>query len=567
MKKIRWQLVIIFLTGLVVGILLLSDTSSGPIQMFESQPTMGGIYKEGLVGNIQRLNPLLSYYNNADQDVCRLIYSGLIKFDHRGLPISDLAVDWAISMDGTSYNFALNPEAKWHDGQPVTADDVVFTYEMLKQGNGYLPSDLVDFWNDIKIQTIDTQTVQFTLEEAYSPFLSYLSIGILPKHIWGNMTFDQMVDSKVNIQPIGSGPFVLDELLLTGGNIDGVILKNNSLYYGDKPYLEEVEFYYYADSVLAFQAYQQGLIDGISYLSEEVLGSALTEPDLSLYSSRLPIESMVFLNLDNSDVDFFQNTDVRKALLMGLNRTKIVNDILNGQAIIAHGPILSGNWAYYENIAKVEYDSYKAIETLKTAGYILANEQDQVRSKDGKTINFTMLYPDDDLHRLIAEAIQQKWAAINVLVNLEAVPYDELINVRLENRDYEAALIDLNLSYVPDPDPYAFWDQTQVSTGQNYSQWNNRTVSQYLETARVEMDQDERERLYRNFQVVFAEELPALPLYNSIYNFAVSARVKGISTGPIYKSSDRFQNIESWYLVSRATLSEAFITSTEESSE
>lgn len=558
MKKLRWQLIIIFLTGLVVGILLLSDTTTGPIQIFESQPTRGGIYKEGLIGTLQRLNPLLSYYNNADQDVCRLIYNGLIKFDSRGLPIKDLATSWGISMDGKIYNFALNPDAKWHDGQPVIAEDVVFTYTMLKEGTGYLPDDLISFWNKIEIKALDTQTVQFVLEEAYAPFLDYLSVGILPKHIWGNMSFAEMVESKVNIQPVGSGPFRLGELSLNGGSITGITLEINPTYFGIKPYLDEIQFIYYQDSILAFQAYQQGVIDGISYVAENVLSSALIEPDLSLYSARLPIESMILLNLDNSNVGFFQEADVRRALLMGLNRSKLVNNILKGQAFIAHGPILSGNWAYYSGIASVEYDAYKSRELLKSAGYILANEQDQVRSKEGITLNFTLLYPDDDIHRQIAESVQQDWALINVLVNLEAVSYDDLVNSRLETRDYEAALIDLNMSNTPDPDPYPFWDQTQISNGQNYSQWNNRVISQYLETARVETDQTERERLYRNFQVVFADELPALPLYNPVYNFAVSSKVKGVSVGPLYRTSDRFQNIESWYIVSRTTLNEQF---------
>ncbi len=558
MRKIRWQLVIIFLTGLVVGILLLSDTTTGPIQIFESQPMTGGIYKEGLVGSVQRLNPLLSFYNNADQDVCRLLYSGLIKFDSRGMPGRDLAIDWAISADGKSYSFALNPDAKWHDGQPVTTDDVVFTYNMLKQGTGYIPDDLIQFWNGIQINPVDTRTIQFVLESPYAPFLNYLSIGILPRHIFGNMTFEEMVSSKMNIQPVGSGPFMLGELVLNGANIAGITLKNNPLFYGTPAFLEEIQITYFAESSLAFQAYQQGLVDGVSFVSDDVLPAALAELDLSLYSARLPILSMVFLNLDNNNVDFFQNISIRKALFMGINRTKIVNNIFKGQAIIARGPILAGNWAYYDGIANVEYDSYKAIEMLKSEGYILANEQDQVRSKDGKTINFTMLYPDDDVHRNVAEAIQQDLALINVLVNLEAVSYDELINVRLSERNYEAALVDLNLSKIPDPDPYPFWDQTQISTGQNYSQWNNRVISQYLETARVETDQAERERLYRNFQVVFADELPSFPLFNPVYNFAVSERVKGISVGPIYSSADRFQNVESWYLVSRTTLSDEF---------
>ena len=113
MKKIRWQLITIFLTGLVVGILLLADSSTGPIQVFESHPTTGGIYREGLVGQIQRLNPLLTWYNDVDDDVCRLIFSGLIKNDTRGNPVGDLAIDWGISADGTIYNFAINPDAQW----------------------------------------------------------------------------------------------------------------------------------------------------------------------------------------------------------------------------------------------------------------------------------------------------------------------------------------------------------------------------------------------------------------------------------------------------------------------
>lgn len=556
MKKIRWQLIIIFITGLVVGILLLSDTTTGPIQIFESQPTSGGTYIEGTVGTLQRLNPLLSYYNNADQDVCRLIYSGLIRFDNRGLPQADLAREWGVSMDGKIYNFAINQDARWHDGQPVTSDDVVFTYEMLKQANGYLPEDLITFWAGITIRPIDPKTVQFELPDAYAPFISYLNVGILPRHIWASMSFQEMVNSKVNIQPIGSGPYKLGALKLEGSNITGIDLVKNGDFYRENAFLEEIQIRFYPDSARAYQAYEQGLVDGISYVGSDILNSVLAQENLSLYTARLPIITMILLNNANDNVDFFKNADIRKALLTGINRTGIVNDLFKGQAIIAHGPILSGNWAYYSGIPKIEFDSYKSIEILKAAGYVLANEQDQVRSKDGKTLNFTMLYPDDDVHRNIAEMIQQNLAAVNVLVNLEAVSSDELINVRLAERNYEAALIDLNLSRIPDPDPYPFWDQTQISSGQNYSQWNNRIISQYLETARVETDLAERERLYRNFQVLFADEMPSLPLFTPVYNFAISSKIKGISVGPLYTSSDRFQTVESWYLISRPALSD-----------
>lgn len=549
MRKIRWQLVIIFLTGLVVGILLLSDSNTVPVNTFESEPTIGGIYTEGLVGSVQRINPLLSFYNEADLDLTRLIYSGLIKFDRQGLPVGDLASNWAISYDGTLYNFAIDKDARWQDGQPVIADDVVFTFEMLKQGVGYVPDDLIEFWNSIQVRTIDDKTVQFELTAAFAPFLDYLSIGILPRHIWNNLTFAQMVDSKMNIQPLGSGPFRLDKLVLDGGHITGVNLVSNPLYYGERPYLEAIHFVFYDDSILAFQAYQMGLVDGVSLISGETLQPALTEANLNLYTARLPILSMVFFNLDNNDVPFFQDQKVRRGLFAGLNRDRIIADLLQGQAIQAHGPILAGNWAYYADLPKTEFDQYKAVETLKEAGYVIANEQDLVRSKEGRTLNFTMLYPDDDQHRQIAEAIQRNWAEINVLVNLEAVPYDELVNVRLQDRRYEAAFVELNLSDLPDPDPYPFWDQTQISSGQNYTQWNNKVISRYLESARVETDLEERKRLYRNFQVLFAEELPALPLYNPVYNFAVSSNVQGVSVGPMYQTADRFSGIRSWFMV------------------
>ena len=494
-----------------------------------------------------------------------MIFSSLVKDDTRGNPQGDLAIDWGISMDGTTYNFAINPDAMWHDGQPVTADDVIFTYEMLRQGEGYVPDDVIKFWNTVRINPVDSKTLQFVLEEAFAPFLDYLTVGILPRHIYGGMSFSEMVDSKINIQPVGSGPFRLKELVQKDGKITGVTVENNSAYYGKRPYLEEIQFTYFSDSGLAYQAYQQGLIDGISYVSDDVLTQVLKDEELNLYTARRPVMSMIFFNLDNRNVDFLQSKQVRTALMTGLNRDRIVNKIMAGQAILANGPILYGNWAYTDEVIVPEYNTEKAIEMLVKEGFIIASEQERVRTKevtsaDGttqrKALSFTLVYPDDDLHRKIAEQIQQDWGQINILLNLEAVSYDDLVNHVLPDREYEAALVDLNLSTIPDPDPYPFWDQTQISSGQNYTQWNNRTISQYLETARVEIDRAERARLYKNFQILFMEELPAIPLYNPVYNYPVSQKVFGVSIGPIYKSSDRFLNVADWYMVSRSSVVE-----------
>jgi hypothetical protein len=174
--------------------------------------------------------------------------------------------------------------------------------------------------------------------------------------------------------------------------------------------------------------------------------------------------------------------------------------------------------------------------------------------KDGKKLEFTLLYPDDALHASIAKVIQTNWALLGVKVTLEAVGYDSLVNDRLSSRTYQAALIDLNLMRTPDPDPYPFWHQSEITGGQNYSNWDNRTASEYIEQARVNPDFTARARLYRNFQVIFAKELPALPLYYPVYSYGISETVRNAQMPPLFDTSDRFLTISDWYLVTRRAL-------------
>jgi peptide/nickel transport system substrate-binding protein len=220
---------------------------------------------------------------------------------------------------------------------------------------------------------------------------------------------------------------------------------------------------------------------------------------------------------------------------------------------VADSPILPGTWAYYDGVAHVDFDPEAAAAQLKAAGYVLPPDS-SVRAKDNVSLSFTMAYPDDDLHTQLAQAIQQNWAAIGVEVKLQPVSYDLLLNDYLTPRTYQAALVDLDLSRSYDPDPYPFWHQAEITGGQNYSQWNDRTASEYLENARVVADLDMRARLYRNFQVVFARELPALLLYYPVFTYAVDQRVQGVQATPLFESADRFNGIASWYLVTRRAL-------------
>lgn len=553
MKQLRWQILVVILTLVVVGVLLFTQQPVGPVQVLP-QPTTGGVYSEALVGSLGRLNPMLDWNNPADRDLNRLIFSSLIRFDERGLPQTDLAESWGVNEEGTIYNFTLRSNVVWHDGTPVTSDDVIFTIEILKSDGSLFPQDIKDLWQRVEVTRLDEINLKFTIPEPFAPFLDYLTFGVLPRHVLQGVPPEELVTAEFNINPIGSGPYQFDHLLLDQGQITGVVLTAFEDYYGKAPFIPQVVFRYFPTSAAALDAYEQGEVLGVSRISGDVLQEALEQPNLSVYTSRMPQISMVLLNLNNPEVPFLGEPNVRRALLLALNRQRMISNFLGGQAIVADGPIFPGSWAYYDGVEHLEYDPEQAESLLKGDGYVITADGGTVRSKEGQALVFTMLHPDTELHTQLAQTIQTSWAQIGVQVNLQPVPYDRMVFDYLGPRAYQAALVDLNLARTPDPDPYPFWHQAEATGGQNYTQWDNRTASEYLEQGRVNTDFDVRTRLYRNFQVVFAKELPALPLYYPVYSFGVDAQVLGVQMPPLYDISDRFSLITDWYLVTRRSL-------------
>ncbi|HXF84274.1 MAG TPA: peptide ABC transporter substrate-binding protein [Anaerolineales bacterium] len=557
MKRLRWQIFVMLIGLAIVMMLLLTQQSPSGGGVILSQPEPGGIFTEGLVGSLGRLNPLLDWNNPADRDVNRLLFSGLIRFDERGLPHADLAESWGVTPEGTIYNFSLRPDAVWHDGTPVTSDDVIFTIEMMKSAGSLYPQDIKDLWGRVEVTKLDDKNLKFTLPEPYVPFIDYLAFGVVPKHLLEAVPPDQMASAEFNIQPIGTGPYRFDHLIIEEGRIAGVVLTVFKDYYDQPGFIEQVVFRYYPSSAAALDAYKQGDVTSISRITSDVLSAALEEPTLSIYTSRIPQMGFVLFNLNNPEVPFLQDAKLRRALMLGLNRPYLINAFMQGQAIILDTPILPGSWAYFDGAEHFEYDPEAAISLLKAEGYVIPAGGGDVRVKDDIPLAFTMLHPDDILHTQIAQAIQTQWAAIGVRVELQPMPYDQLVLNALASRAYQAALIDLNLSRTPDPDPYPFWHQAEATGGQNYSQWDHRAASEYLEQARVTADYALRTKLYRNFQVVFSKELPALPLYVPVYTYGVNAQVQGVQIGPLYDPSDRFATFTNWYLLTRRALEQS----------
>lgn len=557
MKKFRWQILIVLLALVAIAVLLWGQQPNLLPVIPEVQPATGGTYAEALVGSLGRLNPLLDYYSAVDRDVDSLIFSGLVRIDDRGHSQLDLAESMGISRDGEVYNFSLRPGAVWHDGEPLTSADVIFTIELLRSEELPIPPDVRALWSEVEVEALNDETLQFRLPEPYAPFLDHLTFGILPRHLLGNLSAEQLVADDFNLEPVGSGPYRFENLILEDGEIAGLALSAFEDYYSDPAFIQEVIFRYYPDAQTAFEAYQADEVQGIGRVPPELLPAALAEPNLNLYTGRLPQMTLVLLNLDNPEVPFFQDANVRRALLMGINRQRMIDDLLQGQGIIADGPIFPGTWAYYENIERIEYDPEGAIALLREAGYTIPAEGGDVRAnEEGVFLSLEMIYPEGGDHGALVEAITRDWARIGVEVESTAIPYETLVTESLDPRIYQAALVDLNLTRSPDPDPYAFWHQTQITGGQNYAKWDDRPASEYIEQARVTVDIAERTRLYRNFQVRFTIEMPALPLFYPVYTYAVEDQVQGVTMGPLFETSDRFATITSWFLEARRTVAE-----------
>ena len=225
MKQLRWQILVVIVTLAIVAVLLYTQQSS-PVTggAILQQPEQGGVYTEALVGSLGRLNPLLDWNNTADRDVDRLLFSGLVRFDERGLPHADLAESWGVSQDGTIYNFTIRPNAVWHDGTPVTSDDVIFTIEMMKSAGSLYPQDIKDLWGRVEVTILNEKNLKFTLPEPYVPFIDYLTFGVVPKHLLESVPPDQMATAEFNIDPVGTGPYKFDQLIVENGQITGVVL-------------------------------------------------------------------------------------------------------------------------------------------------------------------------------------------------------------------------------------------------------------------------------------------------------------------------------------------------------
>jgi peptide/nickel transport system substrate-binding protein len=377
-----------------------------------------------------------------------------------------------------------------------------------------------------------------------------------------NVPAGELPAQPFNLNPVGTGIYRFSEVVTDTGRISHVILEANPFFFERKPLIDRIQFKFYPTYQAIYQAYSEGEVQGIGRVAAENLAEARANPRLQLFTSALPKYSLIYLNLGSETAPFFAEPEVRQALLYALDRQALVDQVLDGQAIVAHSPVLPDSWAFDPDISVYEYDPAQAVALLEEAGWQAttatasatitdtASISPTVSAwfKDGQPLAFALLVPDDPSRLAVAQEIARQWAAVGIRANLEPLATG-LLSERLVPRRYQAALVDLDLTLSGDPDPYPFWAQTQIEPpGQNYAGYDSREMSEILEAARRTVDQDARKELYYQFQQLFARDVPAILLYHPVYTYAVDQYVYGVHVGPIVRPGDRFLGIADWYV-------------------
>jgi len=572
-KYIRWQVALTFLGIVLVGtVLFYVSWGRQPAASYlfprSTQTvvlqTRGGTYVEGLVGYPQYINPLFSDLNEVDRDLCALVFEGLTRIDEHNQIAPLLAERWEVSEDGLVYTFHLRTSVRWQDGEPLTADDVLFTAAVLQSPDfPGLPS-LAELWRSIDVAKLDRYTVQFRLHESYAPFLDYTTIGLVPKHVLEDVPVAELDQDPFNYQPVGSGLFRVTALT------EGAITLEANRYHRqwEQTNLDRIEFRFYPSYEALLDAHEAGQIMGISRVLAQDIGRVRANPDLQLLSARLSGYSLIFVNLNNPETPFFQDRRVRQALMYALDRQALVDRVLDGQGLVIHSPIMPQSWAYKADIKQYAHDPVLAEALLERAGWNVA-ESDRlvlsdgtlqgsaIRIKNGVPLEFTLLTNDLPDRVALAHAVAAQWGAVGARVHVRAVNMAELAQQYLIPRAYDAALLQWQ-SAPPDPDPYPVWHSTQIEgAGQNYGGFVNRDADEAIEVARLLVDRGQRTELYYQFQDIFAEEVPAFLLYQAVHTLAMDVRVRNVQIAPMHDPSGRFASVSDWAIATReVTLSD-----------
>lgn len=508
-------------------------------------PRDGGEVIEALIGAPQYVNPILASTNDVDRDLVRLLYAGLLKRNQRQELVPDVAESIEHDAAQKVCTVHLRKNLTWSDGQPLTADDVLTTFELIQ--DPLYKSPLRSQFRNAKIEKIDDWTIKFTHSQPAGSFLSSLTVGIIPAHIWADVPPPNFALLEFNVKPVSYGPFSFDSLKrdAASGAIKEFRLVRNPNYRGLRPHLDRLTFKIFPDPVSASEALEAKSVEGISALSKE---ERIGLKQARIVDLELPQYTAVFLNTKRGALKY---PEVRTALAQAVDRQQVVNDVLKNSAVVLDG-MFADRLPGFAGKLQPDFSLETAKAALAAAGWVPPKD-DKVRKKGNETLAFSLTVVDQDEDRATADLLKQNWEELGAKVEIKTFDPMRIPKEVIKPRDYDAFLYGEILS--PDGDLYPFWHSSQNrDPGLNISTFISKDGDKILDDLRATTDPAVIIEKRVAFQKLLAESHTVIFLYSPFYTYGLAKRVKGFSQQYITTPADRFAGIENWYVKTRPSL-------------
>lgn len=488
--------------------------------------TYGGEIHEGILGTPRFINPVLAT-SDQDKDLTSLVYAGLTKKDTQGHTVLDMAESISESDDKLHYLVTLKSSARFHDGKKVTADDIIYTISLIQ--NPALKSPHRIEWEGISVEKTSDESVTFSLKRPFPLFLNILTIGIMPKHIWKNLSDDQISLSDYNIHAIGSGPYKITKITSNSGIPDTFTLQSHSSYTLGRPYVDTIVISTYINEKYLLKAFENRDITRFYGVSPEKIEDLKISPDL-IHTSLLPRTFAVFFNPNKATV--LSDKNVRAALQMSIDKQAIVDEVLH-----KYGKVINDPYPFDEETSTTTYDINKAKELLA---------KNKTLKKASSTLEITLATANTDEMKKVAEMIKADWEKIGVHTTLTIYEVSDLNQSVIKDREFQALLFG-TITQNPS-DLYAFWHSSQRNyPGLNISNYVSKKLDNNLEILRASTDELERMNAYDEVKKEFSDEVPGIFLFAPSLVYVTDDKVNSFLPIYSYDNSSRFTLIESWY--------------------
>ena len=505
-------------------------------------PANGGTYTEGMRGQPLYINPLLAY-GDPDLSLTRLVFSGLYKFNNQGDFVPDLAEGMPqISTDQKQYTINLRRDAKWHNGKNVTADDVVYTIQTLK--DQAFKSPLRNLWLTTSVEKLSDYQVKFTTKDISGPFIFNLIQPILPKSVWGKVDSQKFLLSENNLKAIGSGPYLIKEISnLKNGKVQSISLEAFSNYFGGRPKLDKLIVKFYDTDEDLSNALQGKEINGFGYTGGSN-GQAIENASYQKYVVPLPQYQMLFFNLNNK---ILSDQNFRQDLGSGINQSELIEQVFQNTAAFPKLPLIgSGNSV---QPFKPTFNLEAARQSLDKNGWTI-DPKTNLRTKKGVTAELTLTTNDSPANTKTAQALAQNWQTLNLKINIKVLTNKEITDEVIRPRNFDILLYPQKMG--ADPDPFLLWHSSQTKDpGVNLTGFADQQADKLITEARTTTDIQTRNEKYQQFYDLLSQKLPAIFLTQAEYIYFADKEIKNINLSALFEPSQRFYDLPNWYINTR----------------